>query len=185
MAGRIEAFCREVNTDSLDRFEALVQICDGRSDLSDPAAAEALRELARSEAHSRSILEPEARAIIRAIDAFAAAVRTQIRPGKPSAAPAPRTLGLSAAVVLAAGLACTESNISEMAPPPIDARPSPDAGRDAPVRFDVGGDEPIMSESDAMPLDLRRDVSEVDARPLDADKGSSPRACDSWTPRCR
>jgi radical SAM superfamily enzyme YgiQ (UPF0313 family) len=191
LAGRIETFCREVNTDSLDRFEALVQICDGRSDLSDPAAAEAMRELARSEAHSRSVLEPEARAIICAIDAFAAAARSQVRPGKPSAAPAPRTLGLSAAVVLAAGLACTESNISEMAPPPIDARPSPDAGRDAPVRFDVSGDEPIMSEIDAMPLDLRRDepimseidampldlrrdepiMSEIDARPLDADKG--------------
>jgi hypothetical protein len=26
LAGRIEAFCREVNTDSLDRFEALVEL---------------------------------------------------------------------------------------------------------------------------------------------------------------
>ena len=176
LAGRIAAFCREVNTDSLDRFEALVEVCAGRADLSDPAREKAVRDIACAEADSRSVLEPEARAIIRAIDAFAAATRTQARPLPPlppTARTAPRTLGFSAAVLLAAGLACSETEMSEMAAPPLEAGPPdarPDAANDGPFRLDLGKDEPIMSETDAKPLDLRQDepiMSETDARPLD------------------
>jgi hypothetical protein len=194
LVGRIAAFCREVNTDSLDRFETLVEMCAGRSDLSDPTADKAVRDIVRDEADSRSVLEPEARAIIRAIDAFSAAARTQVRPLKPNPSAAPRSLGLSAAVVLAAGLACSETNMSEMAPPPMDARRSsdgpdaaadaapdavPDMAKEASVKWDASWDEPIMSEVDARPLDIRRDepiMSEVDAKPLDADKGEIPKA---------
>ena len=159
LAGRIAAFCQEVNTDSLDRFAALVDACAGRVDLSDPAAEKAVRDIAREEADSRGVLEPEARAIIRAIDAFATAARTTNRPLPPHAPAVPRTLGFPAAVLFAAGLACSDSTgnnqISEMAPPPLDAR----------------RDEPLMSETDAKPLDARRDeslMSETDALPLDA-----------------
>jgi len=173
LAARIEAFCREVNTDSLDRFEALVEACAGREDLSDPAAEKAVRDIACDEADSRGVLEPEARAIIRAIDAFATAARTTNRPRKPNADAVPRTLGFPAAVLLAAGLACSDTEMSEMAPPPLDAGPSylrPDAASEGAVKSDVGRDEPIMSEIDALPLDLRRDepiMSETDAKPLD------------------
>jgi hypothetical protein len=85
----------------------------------------------------------------------------------------PRTLGFPAAVLLAAGLACSDTEMSEMAPPPLDAGPSyprPDAASEGAVKSDVGRDEPIMSEIDALPLDLRRDepiMSEIDALPLD------------------
>ena len=205
LVGRIEAFCREVNSDSLDRFEALVEACAGRADLSDPVAEEAVRDIACGEADSRRLLEPEAQAIIRAIDAFATAAPIATRRVKPAPASATRTLGLSAAAVLAAGLACNQGQMSEMAPPPLDAGPrnaGPDVRRDEPIMsevdakpldvrrdepimseidaipLDVRRDEPIMSEVDAMPLDLRRDepiMSEVDARPLDADKDAEPK----------
>jgi anaerobic magnesium-protoporphyrin IX monomethyl ester cyclase len=178
LVGRIEAFCQEVNTDSLDRFEALVEACAGRADLSEPAAERTVRDIAREEAESRAVLEPEAHAIIQAIDAFVVAARAGSHPARPSSRPVPRTLGISAAVLLAAGLACSEKKeMSEMAPPPLEAGPpdaNPDAGNDVAGKPDGGKDgvrdEPIMSETDARPLDIRRDepvMSEVDAIPLD------------------
>jgi radical SAM superfamily enzyme YgiQ (UPF0313 family) len=183
LVGRIEAFCREVNGDCLDRFEALVEVCAGRADLSDPSAEEAVRDIAAGEADSRRVLEPEAQAIIRAIEAFAATTTSVPQRAKP--APAARALGFSAAAVLAAGLACSQSHVSEMAAPPLDAGPkdagprdaNPDASRDEPIMsetnarpLDVRADEPVMSEIDARPLDVRRDepiMSEIDAKPLD------------------
>jgi hypothetical protein len=157
LAGRIEAFCREVNTDSLDRFEALVEACAGREDLSDPAAEKAVRDIACDEADSRNVLELEARAIVRAIDAFATVARTTNRPLPPNGRALPRTLGFPAAVLLASGLAC--SSMSEMAAPPLEAGP-PDA-------------RPEMSEMaapplDAGPSDAGADMSEMAAPPLDA-----------------
>jgi hypothetical protein len=195
LVGRIEAFCREVNTDSLDRFEALAEACAGRADLSDPAAEKAVRDIACDEADSRSVLELEARAIIRAIDAFATAARTKDRPLKPTSSAAPRALGFSAAILLAAGLACSSdsepimsetdarpldlrrdernADLAETAALPADAGPA-DAGTDSAngdaSKPDAGLNEPLMSEVDAKPLDLRRDeplVSEMDAKPLD------------------
>jgi anaerobic magnesium-protoporphyrin IX monomethyl ester cyclase len=178
LVGRIRAFCREVITDSLDRFEALAEACAGRADLSDPAAERTVRDIADGESDSRSVLEPEARAIIRAIDAFAAAARSPSRRSTSNAGTVARTLGFPAAAVLAAGLACSQTEMSEMAPPPVDARrgdtrlgdAGPDVAGEGVVRPDAGRDEPVMSEVDARPLDLRRDepiMSEVDARPLD------------------
>lgn len=170
LAGRIEAFCREVNTDTLDRFEALVDACTGHADLSDAAAAEAVREIARGEADSRAVLEPEAQAVIRAIDAFASAAGFADRRTKRTFAAAPRTLGFSAAALLAAGLGCThKAQMSEMPPPPLDA--ARDAGPDG------RADEPIMSEIDARPLDVRRDQPDtagVDATPLDSEIDTRP-----------
>jgi anaerobic magnesium-protoporphyrin IX monomethyl ester cyclase len=183
LVGRIEAFCREVNSDCLDRFEALVEACALRNDLSEPAAEEAVRDIACGEADSRRVLEPEAQAIIQAIDAFATAAPVATRRAKFAPASPPRTLGFSAAAVLAAGLSCSQSHVSEMAPPPLDAGPrdaGPDVRRDEPIMsevdarpLDVRRDEPIMSEIDAKPLDVRRDepiMAEVAAKPLDADK---------------
>jgi anaerobic magnesium-protoporphyrin IX monomethyl ester cyclase len=179
LGGRIAAFCREVNDDCLDRFAALVEVCDGRADLSDPVADAAVREIAHGEAESRRVLEPEAQAIIRAIDAFASAAPGNARRAKSAPAAAPRTLGFSAAAVLAASLACSQSNMSEMAAPPMDARRDvgPDARADEPVMaetdakpLDVPRDENVMSETDARPLDLRRDepiMAEIDAQPLE------------------
>jgi anaerobic magnesium-protoporphyrin IX monomethyl ester cyclase len=179
LVGRIEAFCHEVNSDSLDRFAALVEACAGRADLSDSVAAEAVRDIAHGEAESRRLLEPEAQAIIRAIDAFATAAASAGHRAKPAPLPAPRTLGFSAAAVLAAGLACSQANMSEMAAPPLDARRDVgrDGLRDEPIMaeidaspLDVRRDEAIMSEIDAPPLDVRRDepiMSEIDAQPLD------------------
>jgi len=149
LVGRIEAFCREVNSDCLDRFEALVEACALRTDLSDPAVEEAVRDIACGEADSRRVLEPEAQAIIQAIDAFAAAAPVATRRAR--SASAPHTLGFSAAAVLAAGLSCGGSFVSEMAPRPLDAGPR-DAGPD------VRRDEPIMSEIDAKPLDADKDT---------------------------
>jgi hypothetical protein len=187
LVGRIEAFCREVNSDTLDRFAALVEVCAGRADLSERLAEAAVRDIAYGEADSRSLLEPEAQALIRAIDNFATAAPGASRRSQAATAPAPRTLGFSAAAVLAAGLACSQTAVSEMPAPPLDAarNPGPDVRRDEPYLSemapppldaaldsapDLRRDEPIMSEIDAPPLEVRHDepvMSEIDAQPLE------------------